>query len=594
MDVMLPNGKEITGVPEGTPKDVIMQKAIAAGLATASDFGAQPPDQEVDPQAQLDAMNDSQAGSAETASTGIGAADAGLEFAAAFNRGATKLADFLTTDQINAVSQVLGSEFRVPSITDTLSAGTSGGFMPEGMARDVVRSAGEVAPSALSGALAARGLAGGLPQFSAQTEGVIPGIVRQAGQETARSAVATGALAGAGSELGKKGGGEVGEALGGESGRESGEAIGSLVGGIALPIGASAVKELASSLTTKGAKALLRDAAPTVDGLKSTARGVYKEIDDLGATVNSGRIAGLGGELRSSVRKEGFNKTIHPKVQAALKEFELAGATNKTLSEVDTLRKVAGAAAGSIDPDEARLGKLMVDKVDDFLDGLKSADFVGGQNADVGAKYRDARQLWGRAKRSEMLEQAFEKAKNQASGFENGIRVQFRSLLNNPKKMRGFSNDEKDAIRRVVRGDTAENIAKMLGRFGMSEGQASNMLMGSLGVAGGAAVGGPAGAVAVPVIGQVSRGLAQKMTRNNSEMANALVRAGKDGKKLINAYMTATSKADRSIDDLTEILLRGSIPPQVKLSGKPTDEQKLIADSIYFATLINQKNESEK
>ena len=51
MDVMLPNGKEITGVPVGTPKDVIMQKAIAAGLATASDFGAQPPDQEVDPQA---------------------------------------------------------------------------------------------------------------------------------------------------------------------------------------------------------------------------------------------------------------------------------------------------------------------------------------------------------------------------------------------------------------------------------------------------------------------------------------------------------------------------------------------------------------
>lgn len=39
MNVTLPNGAVIEGVPEGTPKDVIMRKAISAGLATANDFG---------------------------------------------------------------------------------------------------------------------------------------------------------------------------------------------------------------------------------------------------------------------------------------------------------------------------------------------------------------------------------------------------------------------------------------------------------------------------------------------------------------------------------------------------------------------------
>lgn len=39
MDVRLPNGTIIKNVPEGTPKDAIMQKAIAAGLAKPSDFG---------------------------------------------------------------------------------------------------------------------------------------------------------------------------------------------------------------------------------------------------------------------------------------------------------------------------------------------------------------------------------------------------------------------------------------------------------------------------------------------------------------------------------------------------------------------------
>lgn len=38
MDVTLPNGKVIRGVPEGTSKEEIMQKAIAAGLAVAEDF----------------------------------------------------------------------------------------------------------------------------------------------------------------------------------------------------------------------------------------------------------------------------------------------------------------------------------------------------------------------------------------------------------------------------------------------------------------------------------------------------------------------------------------------------------------------------
>ena len=39
MDVKLPNGKIIKNVPEGTTKEQVKQKAIAAGIATESDFG---------------------------------------------------------------------------------------------------------------------------------------------------------------------------------------------------------------------------------------------------------------------------------------------------------------------------------------------------------------------------------------------------------------------------------------------------------------------------------------------------------------------------------------------------------------------------
>lgn len=62
MDVRLPNGKMIKGVPEGTPKDEIKRKAIAAGIAAEADFGMASrdaaPATEPQPQASQDESND--------------------------------------------------------------------------------------------------------------------------------------------------------------------------------------------------------------------------------------------------------------------------------------------------------------------------------------------------------------------------------------------------------------------------------------------------------------------------------------------------------------------------------------------------------
>jgi hypothetical protein len=74
MDVRLPNGKIIRGVPDGTPKEVVMQKAIAAGLASESDFDIQRQEQ---PQTQsVDAggepsLSDKALGAAEVAGSVI-------------------------------------------------------------------------------------------------------------------------------------------------------------------------------------------------------------------------------------------------------------------------------------------------------------------------------------------------------------------------------------------------------------------------------------------------------------------------------------------------------------------------------------------
>lgn len=62
MDITLPNGKIIRGVPEGTSKEAIMQKAISSGLATEQDFVQtvsfkdQPTSQQLSETAQQDAF----------------------------------------------------------------------------------------------------------------------------------------------------------------------------------------------------------------------------------------------------------------------------------------------------------------------------------------------------------------------------------------------------------------------------------------------------------------------------------------------------------------------------------------------------------
>ena len=363
-------------------------------------------------------------------------------------------------------------------------------------------------------------------------------------------------------------------------------------------LGISKVAETTKALATTSAKKLLSEAAPTIEGLKTAARGVYNELDSLGITINPRSVTRLSNELRSVARAEGFNKRIHPKVSAVLDEFQSVRNRPQTLTEIDTLRKVAQGAARSIEPSEARIGAILIEKIDDILDNLKSANFVNPSKADVGAKFKDARQLWRRAKKSELLEEAFEKANLQATGFENGIRTQFRSILNNKKTRRGWTSEELSAMREVVKGGTAENLAKMIGRFGFSEGQASNMLMGSLGVAGGAAVGGAPGAVAVPLIGQLSRTLAQKLTRGKAEGVDLIVRAGNDGKAVVQAYLKAVKPAERSAQELTELLLRPEInlkTLKAQVSALPKGQQKIAADAVFFASFLqSQKQQTQE
>lgn len=71
------------------------------------------------------------------------------EYAGGVNRSMAQLGDFFTTSPVNAISGLMGSDFRVPTLEQGMEAATGGtsGFMEPGTARDVVQAAGEWTPA---------------------------------------------------------------------------------------------------------------------------------------------------------------------------------------------------------------------------------------------------------------------------------------------------------------------------------------------------------------------------------------------------------------------------------------------------------------
>jgi len=178
------------------------------------------------------------------------AGDVGLELISAINRGAVNLADFLSTDQINNILQMAGSEKQVPGLKDVygIQKATAGGFMEPGLGREAVQTGGELAaPGAAAGAVM-RGVSKIAPKVPGAVESTRQAIIRQLGSTKATQDVPAAISSGAGMTVG----GEVGEEIAGPYGRAVGEAVGAIGAPAAAAIGGKMAKP---SVTKAFAKA---------------------------------------------------------------------------------------------------------------------------------------------------------------------------------------------------------------------------------------------------------------------------------------------------------------------------------------------------
>jgi hypothetical protein len=354
---------------------------------------------------------------------------------------------------------------------------------------------------------------------------------------------------------------------------------------IGLGVGRKVAKaSKAASASTRSAKSLLMDASPSSEDLKNISRSVYKELDNSGIRMRPKVFEGMVNKVEKAAKSQGLSPRTTKKAAGAIKDMRDLVGKSPTLSEIDDLRKVAQGVAGSLDGTEKALGARMIVEIDDFMDSispkaLQMSDGVPIKASEIAPKYKAARSLWGRARKSELIQESIEAAKTRASGFENGMRIELGKLAKNKGTRKFLTKDEISMIRSIEAGNTSQNVAKFLGRFAFNEGRSSNILSALGGVAGGSIVGGTAGAVAVPVIGQVARGIAKNLTKGRVDFLDAITRAGKSGEDIAKAYILAIPKSRRSVSQLSELLS----DPSIDLSPLFNSANKNIKEAAEIA-----------
>lgn len=264
---------------------------------------------------------------------------------------------------------------------------------------------------------------------------------------------------------------------------------------------------------------------PTTQQLKSAANQAYSAADQAGLEIAPKAFSDAVDDIAILMQKEGMDKTIHPKALAALQRLTEAQGGTPRLSDIDTLRRVVKSAAASNDASERRLANMMVNKLDDFVNNLKPSDVVAGDAVKATSALNKARDLWSRSRKSEIIEEAVTKAQNRAASTgsggnaDNAIRQNIRAILDSPKKSRGFSQDERDLMLKVVRGGPVQNLMRLVGKLSPS----GNGLMAALSI--GATAHNPLLAVA-PAAGMVSKSMADQATGKTVDTLLRTVRSG--------------------------------------------------------------------
>lgn len=321
-----------------------------------------------------------------------------------------------------------------------------------------------------------------------------------------------------------------------------GAAAGLPVLGSAIGYGAQGVRNVYKGVKARDVEALENAA----QGIKAGSRRAYNAMKANGALFSPQASSRITQEITDTLNADGIlNQGLHGKTISVLNDLKVAAQKpNFGLEELDQWRRLLGQVAGNVTPDnlqDARKASIVIDALDDAVDGIKQSDLVNGTTEAVNS-LNLGRKEYARARKFENITDIIRKS----DGDANYLKRELKKFSENPKKTRGFSPVEINALQDAARLSGGEGILKMLGKFGFDTG-ASRIGAGVGAVVGSAAAGaatGGAGAIAAPVVGTLARQSQKMIARGKAEDLLKIIEAGGQiTQKQIMALPPAQAKA---------------------------------------------------
>jgi len=290
-------------------------------------------------------------------------------------------------------------------------------------------------------------------------------------------------------------------------------------GGVAAPLIGAGIGKMVNNRANNRALRELAEGAPDQRAVRRQATELF---DSRQGQLSRPAFREAVEETAEEARGMGMRPRVTPTAQGAADDI-LSDASKATdnigINELDSARNVAQMAAGNItNPREAAIGTKFVNAIDDFVDQAAER---------LGANGREARRLWGVMRKMGEIDEIFERASVNARGLENGLRVEFRKILRNPKQRKKWSKTELDAMRSVLNSESVlGRIVRNVGNLGLNLSGGSNA-MGAAASAGlGGAVGDVPGAVGALAATTAARASDAARTQAAAQRVADIVRLG--------------------------------------------------------------------
>lgn len=344
----------------------------------------------------------------------------------------------------------------------------------------------------------------------------------------------------------------------GEEGALAERGKSAMIGGAVGGVTAGLLGGVTSGISNAVLRKQLNKAIPDVEQLETRANQLYSVLDDTNVKIPvsqmrmlkfnaANRVEDIGGDVA-----KGQTMVLHPNAKRALEIIDDYTENPVSFREFEQMRRKVRSAMSTMNPDDKRVVANILDEVDNAFESIPNS--IGGKA--VSDQVKEARALWAKARKLETVADAIDNA-TMLDGGSKAIRNEFKKIIRNKKQFNRFNDAEKEAIKNIVKGSTSiEKMARYTGDLlGLSGTHALGLIKSALVSGTGAAAVGPAGAVGLPALGQVSKFLANRLQANNQKLLKEIIAAGPDAKEIVRLYMRNVPANKRSTAELARLLI---------------------------------------